>query len=75
MASSGFSWSISTFELQAARQSMMAVAANKRCMVLFMHRKTLFFEKNFIQMKLFFPDCVNYGVLTYFKDVFLAGRL
>ncbi len=27
------------------------------------------------KMKLFFHNCVNIGVLTYFKDVFLAGRL
>ncbi len=25
-------------------------------------------------MKLFFRNSVNKGVLTYFKDVFLAGR-
>lgn len=26
-------------------------------------------------MKLFFEKSVNIGVLTYFKDVFLAGQL
>ncbi len=32
-------------------------------------------KKNFIKMKLFFANCVKPNVLTYFKDVFLAGLL